>query len=107
LLHVFDYVAGRRGARIQETIRELPRYGHGDSESASVPQYGTVGSTWAPLGDTWYDALQIKVTKRYSRGLDLTGSYAYSKNETNSDGSGNIFDRVRSRVFRRRICRTF
>jgi len=57
------------------------------------PQYGTVGSTWAPLGKTWYDALQVKVTKRYSHGLDLTGSYAYSKNLTNSDGSGNIFDR--------------
>jgi hypothetical protein len=57
------------------------------------PQYGTVGSSFAPLGKTWYDALQVKVTKRYSRGLDVTSSYAYSKNLTNSDGSGNIFDR--------------
>jgi hypothetical protein len=57
------------------------------------PQYATIGSNWAPLGDNWYDALQIKVTKRYSHGLDLTGSYAYSKNLTNFDGSGNIFDR--------------
>ena len=57
------------------------------------PQYNGIGSQWAPLGKTWYDALQIKVTKRYSHGLDLTGSYAYSKNLTNSDGSGNIFDR--------------
>jgi hypothetical protein len=57
------------------------------------PQYNGIGSMWAPLGKTWYDAFQMKVTKRYSRGLDLTGSYAYSKNLTDSDGSGNIFDR--------------
>ena len=57
------------------------------------PQYNGIGSSWAPLGKTWYDALQVKVTKRYSHGLELTGSYAFSKNLTNSDGSGNIFDR--------------
>ncbi|HXJ38114.1 MAG TPA: hypothetical protein VNH18_02480, partial [Bryobacteraceae bacterium] len=57
------------------------------------PQYNGVGSSWAPLGRTFYDALQVKVTKRYSHGLDVTGSYAYSKNLTNSDGSGNIFTR--------------
>src|SRR5208283_1194045 len=32
------------------------------------PQYGTIGTLWAPLGDSWYDALQAKLTKRYSRG---------------------------------------
>jgi len=32
------------------------------------PQYGTIGSTWAPLGASWYDALQAKVNKRYSSG---------------------------------------
>jgi len=34
-----------------------------------------------PLGDTWYDALQLKVTKRFSHGLSMQGSYTYSKNE--------------------------
>ncbi len=32
-----------------------------------------------PLGDTWYDSLQIKMTKRYSHGLQAQGSYTYSK----------------------------
>jgi hypothetical protein len=58
------------------------------------PQYSGIGSMWAPLGKTWYDALQAKVTKRFSRGLDFTASYAFSKNLDNFDGSGNIFDRA-------------
>jgi hypothetical protein len=35
--------------------------------------------TWNPLGDTWYDALQTKVTKRLSQGLDFVVTYTYSK----------------------------
>src|SRR5579883_3079709 len=32
-----------------------------------------------PLGDTWYDALQLKVTKRYSHGLDIQYSFSWQK----------------------------
>jgi hypothetical protein len=31
------------------------------------------------MGKTWYDSLQAKVTKRYSHGLDIQGSFVYSK----------------------------
>ena len=34
---------------------------------------------WAPNGDTWYDSLQVKATKRFSHGLDVTGSYTWEK----------------------------
>jgi hypothetical protein len=34
-----------------------------------------------PLGKTWYDALQVKTTKRYSHGLSMQGSFTWSKNE--------------------------
>jgi hypothetical protein len=45
------------------------------------PQYNTsINPTVAPLGKTWYDALQITVTKRYSHGLSLNANYTYSKN---------------------------
>jgi hypothetical protein len=45
------------------------------------PQYTIFGiSPSAPMGRSWYDALQITVTKRYSHGLDLTANYTYSKN---------------------------
>lgn len=57
------------------------------------PQYSGIGSMWAPLGKTWYDAVQAKATKRLSRGLEFTVSYAFSKNLDNWEASGNIFDR--------------
>jgi len=45
------------------------------------PQYtSTFAPTLAPLGKTWYDSLQVTVTKRYSHGLTLNGNYTYSKN---------------------------
>jgi hypothetical protein len=31
------------------------------------------------VGNSWYDALQVKVTKRYSHGLSMTASYAWQK----------------------------
>jgi hypothetical protein len=43
------------------------------------PQFGDVSSLWAPLGNSWYDSLQVKVTKRYSYGLDFTAAYTWSK----------------------------
>ena len=58
------------------------------------PQFSSIGTLWSPLGRTWYDAFQAKVTKRYSYGLDYSLSYAFSKTLSNSDGTGNIFDRA-------------
>ena len=57
------------------------------------PQYNGIGSLWAPLGDSWYNAFQAKLTKRYSHGLTLTGAYAFSKTLDSFSGNGNIFNR--------------
>jgi hypothetical protein len=46
------------------------------------PQFGTILDYWAPLGDTWYDALQVKVTKRLSRGLTFVSTFAKQKTLT-------------------------
>ncbi len=44
------------------------------------PQWGMINPFLGPpLGDTWYDSLQVKMTKRYSHGLSAQGSYTYSK----------------------------
>ncbi len=40
-----------------------------------------------PLGDTWYDSLQAKVTKRYSHGLDVQGAFTWQKELTNGANS--------------------
>ena len=46
-----------------------------------VPQWdGVPPFLGPPMGSTWYDALQIKGTKRFSHGLSMQGSFVWSKN---------------------------
>jgi hypothetical protein len=55
------------------------------------PQFGNISGMYAPLGDTWYDALQVKVTKRFSHGLEGTYSLAWQKSLTmdaSAEGTG-------------------
>jgi hypothetical protein len=46
------------------------------------PHIGNIFMIWAPLGRTWYDSMQVKVTKRYSHGLDFTAAYSWQKELT-------------------------
>ncbi len=43
------------------------------------PQYSTIAVTGSPTGNTWFDSLQVKLTKRMSNGLQVNGTYTYSK----------------------------
>jgi hypothetical protein len=43
------------------------------------PQFGNIGDQYERDGNTWYDALQVKVTKRISRGLSGGLGYSWSK----------------------------
>jgi hypothetical protein len=45
-----------------------------------LPEYTTLVQYFNPIGKTWYDALQAKVTKRFSHGLDFLVTYTWSKN---------------------------
>jgi len=46
----------------------------------AFPQFNdSFNPTNAPLGNTWYDALQVTVTKRLSHGLSLNANYTFSK----------------------------
>ena len=69
------------------------------------PQFGDIGINWAPLGDSWYDSLQAKITKRFSRGLDVTANYTFSKNlATAEDQDGTTIPT--NDVFNRRLNKT-
>jgi hypothetical protein len=43
------------------------------------PQFGSIPVHYAPLGNNWYDSLQVKVNKRYSHGLVVTGALTWAK----------------------------
>jgi len=56
------------------------------------PQWGATIPPFLgpPLGKTWYDSLQVTVTKRYSHGLDMQGAFTYGKElslGTNADSA--------------------
>jgi hypothetical protein len=62
------------------------------------PEYNDPLATWFdPLGNSWYDALQMKFTKRMSHGLDVTSSFTYLKEQclgaNGCAGINNVFDR--------------
>jgi hypothetical protein len=44
------------------------------------PQFTTVSTAYDPMGKTWYDSLQVKATKRLSRGLSFGSTFTWQKN---------------------------
>ncbi len=63
----------------------LPFTGFSGAVNQSIrpfPHAGNIFMIWAPWGRTWYDSLQVKVTKRYSHGLDFSAAYSYQKELT-------------------------
>lgn len=46
------------------------------------PQFGAIGPTGSATGNSRYDSLQAKVTKRLSRGLQATGTFTWQKGYT-------------------------
>jgi hypothetical protein len=46
----------------------------------SFPQFSGAISPSAPQGKSWYDSLQLSLTKRFSHGFSANGAYTFSKN---------------------------
>jgi len=58
------------------------------------PQFGNITVQGAPLGNTWYDSLQVKLTKRVSHGLDFLGTFVWQKETDTTEGYvNNVFNR--------------
>jgi len=79
---------------------QLPYPGFSPSNSVAqslrpFPQFGNLQGA-GPLGDTWYDSLQAKATKRFSHGLDASYTFTWAKElqlgADNDGGGGQIND---------------
>ncbi len=57
------------------------------------PQFGGLGVRWAPLGNTWYDSMQLKATKRFSRSLEFTAAYTWQKELSTLGPINDVFNR--------------
>jgi hypothetical protein len=54
------------------------------------PQFGNIPVSGDPLGKTWYDSLQSKLTLRPTRGLFLVSTFAWQKSlDVGTDGNAN------------------
>jgi hypothetical protein len=58
----------------------------------ATPQWMGV-SPWIgpPMGKTWYDSMQVKVTKRYSHGLQADGNFTWAKGDVIGSASDSTF----------------
>ncbi|MCU1337839.1 MAG: Cna B-type protein [Bryobacterales bacterium] len=68
-------------ATVAQSLRPFPQFAAGGGGGGSVGAAGGAGLTplWAPLGDSWYESLQVKVTKRLSHGVDFTYAFTWQK----------------------------
>jgi hypothetical protein len=64
------YAGFPNGASLAQALRPFPQF------------TGITNMKWVPTGKNWYDALQVQLTKRYSRGLDFTSSFTWSRTFT-------------------------
>jgi hypothetical protein len=69
------------------------------------PQFGTINTWWSPLGNSWYDSLQVKATKRFTQGLAFTSVFTWQKqlatgspNVPNVGGAGGSINDVFNRT---------
>jgi len=63
-------------ATVAQSLRPYPQFITAGPPATMVP-------LWAPLGDNWYNSLQVKVIKRLSHGLDVSYNFTWSKSLSN------------------------
>jgi hypothetical protein len=58
------------------------------------PQFTTIALVNPPLGDSWYDALQLTANKRFSHGLQADFAFTWSKSEDTFQGTPDVQNRA-------------
>jgi hypothetical protein len=51
------------------------------------PQFTNIKILWDPKGNSWYDALQAKLTQRFKHGLTAQASFTWQKELTTAEGT--------------------
>jgi hypothetical protein len=75
------YAAFPTGASLAQALRPYPMFSSG------------LTARNAAVGNSWYDSLQVKVTKRYSHGLELTGAFTWQKELTRTAAANDPVNR--------------
>ena len=79
---VKPYASFPNTGTVAQSLRPFPQF-----NSALTPR-------WSPLGNSWYDSLQVKVTKRYSHGLDFSAAFTFAKELSTNGANGDVFNRA-------------
>jgi hypothetical protein len=60
------------------------------------PQFGTLTDADAPIGNSWYDALQAKLTQRFTKGFEAAAAFSWQGQEARGveTGTNDVFDRA-------------
>jgi hypothetical protein len=67
---VTPYASFPTNQTVRQSLLPYPHYG------------GLMNPSAAPLGNSWYDSMQITVNKRFSHGVTFNANYNWSKNLT-------------------------
>jgi hypothetical protein len=76
---------------------KLPYPGFNGSVAQSLrpyPQFTNIALVSAPLGDTWYNSLQLTADKRFSRGFQLNWAFTWSKSMDTFGGTPDVQNRA-------------
>jgi len=58
---------------LAQALRPFPQF------AAGTPGGSAINTFWDPLGDTWYNSMQVKATKRLSHGLNVVSTFVWQK----------------------------
>ena len=66
-------------ATVAQSLRPFPQFAAGSGGGGVGAAASPLSPLWAPLGDSWYESLQAKVTKRLSHGVDFTYVFTWQR----------------------------